>query len=108
VSFEFLCDGCVGHANDLCRENSCIGCAGLADGDRRHRNARRHLHGREQRIHALQRSGRDGHADDGQGCVRRDYARQVRRSARARDDHANAALRGLARVVCGAIGRAMR
>ena len=44
----------------------------------------------------------------GNGGVRRDYARQVRRSARTRDDDANTALRGFARVVGGAIGRAMR
>ena len=38
----------------------------------------------------------------------RDHACQMRRSARARDDHANAALRSLASVVRRAIGRPMR
>ena len=93
----------AGQRQNLRRQNSGVGRAGLADRDRRHRNAGRHLHRRQQRIHALQRSGGNRHADDRQRSVRRDHARQVRRAAGAGDDHANPARRQLCAQIrrCG-------
>ena len=78
------------------REQARVGRARGADRDRRHRNALRHLHDRQQRIEAVQRRALHRHADHGQHGVRGHHPRQVRRAAGARDDHFQPALRGLA------------
>ncbi len=60
------------------------------DRQRRYGNTRGHLHNREQRIEPLQRLAFDRNAEHGQRGVRRRHAGQMRRPARARDDHFDA------------------
>ena len=69
----------------------------VADGDRRDRDAAGHLDDGQQRVEAAQVLGRDGHADDRQLRLGGEHARQVRRSAGARDDDPDAARRARSR-----------
>jgi hypothetical protein len=69
-----------------------IGRPRLADGQRRHRHAARHLHDRQQRVEPLQGGTLHRHAKHRHHRVRRHHARQVRRAAGAGDDHLDAAL----------------
>ena len=62
------------------------GVAGVADRDRRDRDAGRHLHDRQQRVHAVEVLQRHRHADDRQRRDRGEHARQVGRSPGAGDD----------------------
>src|SRR5437867_12731787 len=55
VRVEAGCNCRIADCKNLRRKDAGIGGARLADGDRRDRNARRHLYGREQRVQALQR-----------------------------------------------------
>ena len=73
------------------REQAGVGGAGLADRERAHRHAARHLHDRQQRVEAVERRALHRHAEHGQHGVRRGHARQMRRAARAGDDHFDAA-----------------
>jgi len=73
-------------------EQSGVGRAGGADGDRRHGHTFRHLYDRQQRIEPVERLALDRHADDRQHRLRRHHARQVGRPARARDNHLEAPL----------------
>jgi hypothetical protein len=63
----------------------------LPTGERRHRNAGRHLHDREQRVHAVEQRRRHGHAQHRHERLGREHPRQVRRPARAGDDGAQPA-----------------
>jgi hypothetical protein len=65
----------------------------LADGQRADRNTSRHLRNREQRVEPLQCLRFDWHAKDRQTSFRRAHPGQVRRSARARNDDLEPALR---------------
>ena len=57
--------------------------AAVADGQRADRHAARHLHDRQQRIHALERAALDRHAEHRQRRVRGHHPGQVRRAAGA-------------------------
>jgi len=70
-----------------------IGCACLADGESRHRDAFRHLHGGKQRIETLQMLRGHRHAEHWKGRMRRHHAGEVGGAAGARDDGFQAALR---------------
>ena len=63
------------------------GVAGVADRDRGDRDAGRHLHDREQRVHAVEVLERHRDADHRQRRDRGEHAGQVGRSAGAGDDH---------------------
>ena len=82
--------------------------ARLADRQRADRDAARHLHDREQRVDALQRRRLDRHAEHRQHRLGRRHARQMRRAARAGDDHLEAARLGAAGVLEEQVGRAVR
>ena len=63
------------------------------DRQRPYGNAARHLHDRQQAIHAAQRLRLHRHAQHRQVGQRRDHARQVRRATGTGDDHPDAAPR---------------
>ena len=98
----------TGERQNLRRQNSGIGRAGLADRNRRDRNAGRHLDRCQQGIHALQRGRWDGHADNGKRSVGGNDARQVCRAASAGDDHLNATPGRFPGVFRGSVRRTMR
>ena len=80
----------VARREDAHREQA--GVAGVADRDRRDRDAARHLHDRQQRVEPVELRERHRHADHRQRRHRRGHARQVRGAAGARDDHPQAAV----------------
>lgn len=94
---ETLREGGVLHGEDLGGQQGGVG--PVADADGRHRDARGHLHGAEQRVQPVERRTLAGDADDGERGVGGDGAGQVRGHAGRRKDHAEAVLPGLARKV---------
>ena len=90
VFLEALRNGLVAERKNLRREHAGVGRAGLADRHRRHGNARRHLHGRQQRVEAVQRGRIDRHADHRLGDVCGDDAGQMRGRAGADNEDADA------------------
>ncbi len=83
--------------------------SGLADGQRAHRNAARHLHDGEQRIQPVQRLGLHRYAQHRQTSLGGDHSRQVSGAAGAGDDDLQAARlrrrRVLEQQIRGAMGR---
>src|SRR5439155_110875 len=73
-----------------------------------HRHAGGHLDDRQQRIKPLEGLALDGHANDRQRRVRRHDAGQMRRAARAGDDHTQAAGVSTSSVVGYFVGCAVR
>ena len=96
----------IGRREDLRGQQA--GVAAAVDRDRRHRHPARHLHDRQQGVHAVERGRADGDADHGQRRDRGEHAGEVGRPAGARDDHLQAPVGGLAavgdHVVGGAVG----
>ena len=74
------------------REEARVGGSRLADGQRPHGHAPRHLHDREQRVHPFERMALHRHAEHRHERLRRHHPRQMRRAPRARDDHRDAPL----------------
>ncbi len=104
---ELRGEGGVARAQDACGEQASVPRA--ADRDRRDRDARGHLHDREQRIHAVEILERHRHADDGERRDRREHAGEVGGPACAGDDDADAARRRILaegdHALGGAVGR---
>jgi hypothetical protein len=71
-----------------------IGRAGGTDRKRRHRNASRHLHDRQQRVEPVQRLRLHRHAEHRHPGLAGDHARQVGGAAGASDDGAETARLG--------------
>jgi hypothetical protein len=69
-----------------------ISSACVADGEGRDRNAGRHLHDRQQRIHAAQRFGLYRHAEHRHRGFRREHAGQMRCTTGTGDDRAETTL----------------
>lgn len=96
-------------AEDARREQRCVDRAGLADGQGGDRNARGHLHDRQQRIDARQHRRLHRHAQHRQVGLGRTHAWQVSRAAGTGDDHLDATRLSLFGVleqqVRGAVGR---
>ena len=105
---SFAASAMVAERDHLRGEHAGVCRAGLADRHRRHRHARRHLHGRQQRVHALQRGRIDRHADHRTRRVRGDDARQMRGGAGADDEDLHAALMRFVDQAHHARGRPMR
>ena len=61
-----------------CGEQCRVGRPGVADREGRHRDACRHLHDRQQRVHAVEGAALYRHAKDRHLGLRREHARQVR------------------------------
>ena len=74
------------------REQAGIGRAGLADRERRHRNALGHLHDGQQRIQSFEVFRGNRHAQHRQRSLRSNHAREVRCAAGAGDEALRAAL----------------
>ena len=98
----------VGRGQNLSRKQRRVGRAGLADRQRAHRNALRHLHNREQRIQAVQLRGRNRNSEHRNQRLGRQHARQMRCAAGSGDDHAQAALARRLCVFEEPVRRAMR
>jgi hypothetical protein len=82
--------------------------AGLAYRKGRHRYSLGHLHDGQERILTAQVFGRNRHAQHGHGGLGGKHAGQVRRTARASDDHAQASRRRVFRVFEHLIGHPVR
>lgn len=93
---------------DFRGEQSGVGCAGLADGERADGDALRHLHDGEQRVLAVQNSGGHGDAEDRHECFGGEHAGEVRGSACAGDDDAEATVAGGFGVLEHEVRRAVR
>ena len=78
------------------------------DRQRAHRYASGHLHDREQRILPRQRLRFHRYAEDRQGRQRRGHARQMRRPARAGDDHLEPRRARVLRELIEPLGRTVR
>ncbi|SBV97941.1 hypothetical protein KL86APRO_10949 [uncultured Alphaproteobacteria bacterium] len=89
------------------REERRVDRARLADRKRADRDSARHLHDREEAVHSLERVAFHRNAEHRQRGHRRGHPRQVRRAARAGDDHLEAAVARGAGVVGHAVGGAV-
>src|SRR5580698_5464791 len=108
MSHKLLTNRSILERNHLCRKNPRISSPRLANGNRRHRNSRRHLHGRQQRIHPLQRRRRNRHANHRKSRMSRNHPSQMCRPASSCDDHANPAPSSLPRKVGRPVRRSVR
>ena len=90
------------------REQRRVARAGAADREGRDRNAPRHLDDRVERVEAFQRAALDRHAEHRHGRLRGEHAGQVRGTAGAGDDRAQAARRGAFGIGEHLVGHAMR
>ena len=82
--------------------------AGVADRHGCDRYARRHLHDREQRVHAVEVLEGDRHSDDGKRCDGSEHAGQVGRSPGAGDDDLDPARVSVAPVGQHLVGHSVR
>src|SRR5512139_3823679 len=85
-----------------------VGRTRLADGEGRDRDALRHLHDRQQRIHALEVFRRHRHAEHRDDGLGRDHAREVGGAAGAGDDRLEPARLRSGRIFVQQVRRAMR
>ncbi len=107
VTAQLLSQRGIRQCQNLCCQNPSVGSARLTDSNSGDGNPRRHLHGREQRIESVQRSGRNRYANNRKTGVCRNHSRKVRRTARARNDHTNSARGRLLRILRRAFRRTM-
>lgn len=98
----------IGRSENLHGKKAGVGRAPFIEGHGGYRDARGHLYGGEQGIHAAKRRGRERHGDDGQRGKRGAYAGQVGRTTGRGDDHLDAAIGGGAGEIVDAVRRAMR
>src|SRR4029077_5615555 len=105
VSKQLLRNRGISETNHLRGKNASVRRAWLANRDGRHRNASRHLHSCEQRIHTLKGGGRNRNTDDETSGVSGNHSRQMCRTTGSSDDDANAPVDGLAREIGSAVGR---
>ena len=90
------------------REQAGVGCSGRAYRKRRDRHASRHLHDREQGIQPVERFALHRHTEHRHRGLGGEHAGQVRSTAGAGDDSAQATRRGGFGVVVKKIRRAVR
>src|SRR5256712_827016 len=99
IGVEALAEGRIALRQDLGCEDPGVGGSPLADRDRRHRDALRHLGHGQERVEPPERCGGDRHADHRQRRERREESGERGRAARARDEDAEPSRLGTRRVL---------